>query len=232
MVSFGMRFLSSILVLSVLGITSVSAAPSVRMLGTNAARVGTNTAVVKSDSKNTASTQRLGSVRAKNVTSSAPVTINKVPSKINPTTDSAEEARLSLGKYIHTTGVSAGTIKPVSGTTVNTGVSSSDFVNLVDRVQNLEDGKQDTIVPGDGLVMKDNKISLDSAVLQAQVEENVATVMEENYYTADEIDDILEENGIAPGGPTYVSVTNEENVYNAIDIADEFDKDFDFEGNN
>ena len=215
--------------MSIFGITSVSAAPSVRMLGTNTARVGTNAAVVKSDNNTSVPTQRLGSIRAKTVTNSAPVTINKVPSKINPTTDSAEESRLSLGKYIHTTGVSAGTIKPVSGTTVNTGVSSSEFVNLVDRVQDLEDGKQDIITPGDGLVMDGNKISLDSAVFRAQVEENVAAAMEDNYYTADEIDDILEENGIAPGGPTYVSVTNEQNVYNAINIADEFDKDFDFD---
>ena len=209
------QFLSSALVMSVLGITSVSAAPSVKMLGANTARVGTNAAVVKSENSTTAPTQRLGSIRAKNVTSNAPVTINKVPSKINTTTDSTEESRLSLGKYIHTTGVSTGTIKPGTATTVNTGVSSSDFVNLMDRVKTLEDDK---FTIGDGLVVdSNNKISVDTTILQNHVENTIE----------EQIDDILEEHGVTVD-PTYPSVTNEDSSYDSIQIADEFDENFDF----
>ena len=223
------RFLSSVLVMSALGITSVCAAPSVKMLGANTARVGANTAVVKSNNVNTSSTQRLGSIRPKTISSGVPVTVNKVVSKTNNDADTDSEARLSLGKYIHSTGVASGTIKPTSAAV---GVTSNDFVSLVDRVSNLEtsvESKQAALSVGEGLVLQDNVISLDTAALPEQVagiQEQVNNI-EDNYYTADEVDAILEEHGVI-SGPTYTSVTNEENTYNAIDIADEFDEEFDF----
>ena len=231
MIKSNIRFLSSVLVMSVFSMASVSAAPSVKMLGSNTARVGSNTSVVKTNNTATPTTQRLGSIRPTNVGSGVPVTVTKVPSKVNTvntvsTTDSGDAARLSLGKYIHSTGVSAGTIKPSTGSSSNAGVSSSDFVNLVDRVQNLETGKQDAITAGDGLVKDGNTISLDSATLQDMVEDSVADVMGEDYYTADEVDEMLDELG--GGSTTYTSVTQQNVNYNSINIADEFDDDFDF----
>ena len=222
------RFLSSVLVMSVFGITSVCAAPSVKMLGTNTARVGTNAAVVRTDTANTASTQRLGSIRPKSVTSGAPVTVNKVVTKTN-NVDSDSEARLSLGKYIHSTGVASGSIKPAAAS-AGTGVTSNDFVNLLDRVSNLEtsvESKQSALTPGNGVVLENGVISLDPTVLQQSVETNVAATLADDYYTAEDIDTILEQHGVT-SETVYTSVTNEENKYNAIDIADEFDEEFDF----
>ena len=221
-----MRILSSVLVMCVFGITSAGAAPSVKMLGTNTARIGTNANVVKSNTNAGASTQRLGSIRPKTVNAGTPVTVNKVISA-NNTADSASDARLSLGKYIHSTGVSAGTIKPASSTSTSTaGVAADAFDALVERVETLENGKQDAITPGQGLVLDGSTISLDPAVLQTQVEENVTTALEDNYYTADEINTILEESGVTP--PTYASTTQENVSYDSIDVADTFDDNFDF----
>ena len=221
------RFLSSVLVMSVFGITGGYAAPSVKMLGTNTARIGTNAAVVRTDNANTTSTQRLGAVRAKGVVSGTPVTVNKVSSKVN-TSDSGSDARLSLGKYIHTTGVASGTIKPVSTSGIDT--ASSEFIALADRVTTLEEDKisMDPKFFGEGLVVdtEKNKISIDPTILQAQVESTVENTLKEDYYTADQIDDILDESGITP--PTYASATQEEVEYETITVADKFDEDFDF----
>ena len=112
MTKHNMRFLSSVLVLCVFGIASVDAAPSVRMLGTNSARIGTNATVVKSNNNTNTSTQRLGTIRSKAVNTGVPVTINKIATPTIAASDSDSDARLSLGKYIHSTGVAAGTIKP------------------------------------------------------------------------------------------------------------------------
>lgn len=227
MIKSNIRFLSSVLVMSVFGMASVSAAPSVKMLGSNTARVGSNTSVVKTNNTATPTTQRLGSIRPTNVGSGMPVTVTKVPSKVNTvntvsTTDSGDAARLSLGKYIHSTGVSAGTIKPSTGSSSNAGVSSSDFVNLVDRVQNLENGKQDAITAGDGLVKDGNTISLDPVTLG----DTVSDILGEDYYTADEIDEMLD--GIGGGSSTYPSTTQQDVNYDSISVVDKFDENFDF----
>ncbi|MBR5354863.1 MAG: hypothetical protein IK122_01930 [Alphaproteobacteria bacterium] len=227
MIKSNIRFLSSVLVMSVFGMASVSAAPSVKMLGSNTARVGSNTSVVKTNNTAAPTTQRLGSIRPTNVGSGMPVTVTKVPSKVNTvntvsTTDSGDAARLSLGKYIHSTGVSAGTIKPSTGSSSNAGVSSSDFVNLVDRVQNLENGKQDTIAAGDGLVKSGNTISLDPVTLG----DAVSDILGEDYYTADEIDEMLD--GIGGGSSTYPSTTQQDVNYDSISVVDKFDENFDF----
>ena len=227
MIKSNIRFLSSVLVMSVFGMASVSAAPSVKMLGSNTARVGSNTSVVKTNNTAAPTTQRLGSIRPTNVGSGMPVTVTKVPSKVNTvntvsTTDSGDAARLSLGKYIHSTGVSAGTIKPSTGSSSNAGVSSSDFVNLVDRVQNLENGKQDTIAAGDGLVKSGNTISLDPVTLG----DAVSDILGEDYYTADAIDEMLD--GIGGGSSTYPSTTQQDVNYDSISVVDKFDENFDF----
>ena len=132
-----MCFLSSALVVCAFGITSAHAAPSVKMLGANTAKIGTNAAVVKSNTDSNVPTQRLGSIRSKTVNNAAPVTVNRLTSP-SVATDSGSDARLSLGKYIHSTGISAGTIKPATGSLPSPEVSSSDFVSLSDHVRDLE----------------------------------------------------------------------------------------------
>ena len=200
------RFLSSFLAMSVFCMTGAFAAPSVKMLGTNASHLGTNTTVVRSDNTNTSSTQRLGSVRAKTIATGAPVTVNKVATKVNTGT-SSEESRLSLGNYIHSTGVSAGTIKPASATS-SAVVSSDEFESLVGRVETLE---QDKLEFGSGFKINNNVVSVDVD----QVEETVNDILEEHG-------DILE--------PEYPSVTNQDNIYDSINVADEFDENFNFKG--
>ena len=153
-------FLSSMLVLCTFGITGADAAPSVRMLGNNTVRVGTNAAVVKSNSDvSSQPQQRLGSIRAQGIKSSAPITINKVGTP--STTESAgDDARLSLGKYIHSTGVSAGTIKPVA-TPSTAGVTDEDLASLVDQISK----KQDKLDVDSGLTLENNVVGLNSTYL-------------------------------------------------------------------
>ena len=179
MTKHNIKFLSSVLAMSVFGITSAGAAPSVRMLGTNSAPVGTNVTVVKSDGNANISTQqRLGSIRSKAVNAGSAASVNKIaPSAV--ATDSDSDARLSLGKYIHSTGVSAGSIKPATNNAGSSAeISSGDFVTLSDKVENLKNTKQDVITVGDGLAMNENnELSLDSSAIQAQVEESVNTAI-------------------------------------------------------
>lgn len=201
-----MRFLSSVMVLCVFGIAGANAAPSVRMLGTNTARVGTNAAVVKSDSKATTSTpQRLGSIRAKNIGTAAPVTINKV-SSATLSSGSSDESRLGLGKYVHANVLPSGSVKPAKAPAENP-AQTSDLTALTDRVSDLEigiEGKQDAVSVGAGLVLDSNTISLNEemAGLPGQFDtlsEDVAALADEmdgkltsgdlnNYYTKQEVD--------------------------------------------
>ena len=220
------RFLSSVLVLGLFGIAGADAAPSVKMLGTNSARVGNNATVVRSakPSNTTSSTQRLGSIRAKTTNTAAPVTINKVATATGSLNSvGADESRLSLGKYIHSSGVASGNIKPVT--------MSSEFVTLSDRVSDLEavvDTKQAELsVSGEGLVLENNTISLDStmAALPGRVSD-LENDLSTNYYTKDEISDVLDDQigsdintvyNVATGTRTYVSIVDdfdEEEVLN------------------
>lgn len=183
-----MRFLSSVLVLCAFGIAGANAAPSVRMLGTNTARVGTNAAVVKSDSKatSTSTPQRLGSIRAKNIGTAAPVTINKVPGS-TLSTASSDESRLGLGKYVNVGTVNSGNVKKAPAyQPAQPATPSADISALTDRISDLEravDAKQDAISVSDGLVLDENIILLDSDVVQAQIEDNL-----DYYYDKDEVD--------------------------------------------
>ena len=220
------RFLSSVLVLCLFGIADASAAPSVKMLGTNNARVGNNATVVRSakPSTSTSSTQRLGSIRTKTTNTVAPVSINKVGSTSGSLNSAgADESRLSLGKYIHSSGVASGNIKPVT--------MSSEFTTLADRVSDLEavvDTKQAELSVGsDGLILENNTISLDSSITElpervSDLESNLSN----NYYTKDEISDVLDDQigsdintvyNVSTGTRTYVSIVDdfdEEEVLN------------------
>ncbi len=221
-------FLSSFLVVCTFGVTGAFAAPSVRMLGTNTARVGSGATVVKAPTTSAQpATQRLGTIRPKNIGTVAPVTVNKV---VTPTVSatSGDESRLSLGKYIHAAGVASGAISQ-PGTGAVPGTTSSDFVNLVDRVSNLEtsvESKQPALSAGTGLSLDNNTIVLDEdiASLPNQVNE-MQNAIENNYYTKTEVETLVENSG-----GTDVVYISEDGVrtYDNVIIADQFDEDFDF----
>ena len=159
------RFLSSIFVLAVFGVMDAYAVPTVRLLGTNNPQMAGKTVnqVTSASVPTSVSTSRVGTTHPRNVTVSAPVTIKKTTAK---PTSVADDSRLSIGKYIHTTGVSNGTIKPSSASDIS--ASSNDLTSLADRVSALEAGmgnKQDLLIAGAGVVIEDNTISLDPAIL-------------------------------------------------------------------
>ena len=219
MKQINMRFLPSVFVLTVFGVTGAFAAPSVKMLGTNAARIGTNTAVVKSNPgagvSNSSQQQRLSSVRAKTMTGAMPVSMKST------TANTGADSRISLGsvglnKYLHSvpTNVAAQQSGP-SQAPARPGVSEQDFTNLTDRVQDLEDdmeNKQDVLSVGTGLVLEDNTISLNeeysqlptqvsemqttlnTKVNQSQVTATVNDALN-NYYTKYEIDGMISSQG-------------------------------------
>ena len=227
MTKHNMRFLSSVLVLCVFGIASVDAAPSVRMLGTNSARIGQNATVVKSNNNTNTSTQRLGTIRSKAVNTGTPATINKI-STPTVASGSDSDARLSLGKYIHSTGVAAGTIKPA--TAANAGVTAADLAGLSDQVSDLENSKQNKLIveEGSGLVLDSDVLSVDESILdladqvaalQSQIEEKVS---------ADDLSSAVSSAIEAQGGlnTIYDAVTGERKT---VTIVDEFtDEDLEF----
>ena len=217
-----MRILSGALVMCAFGMTGANAVPSVRMLGNNSARIGTNATAVKSE--NTTSTQRLGTIRSKTVSTGTPVTVNKVITSSNAA-NSGDEARLSLGKYIHSTGVSSGTIKPV---TTTPGVSSSDITSLADRVSDLEKSKQDKLTVDTGLVLENNVISLDDSVFGLQEQIDDLQDQLDAKLSADDLDetvyDVVEEQIGEDLDTVYDAATGERKY---VAIVDEFtDKDF------
>ena len=179
------------------------AAPSVKKLGIDVARIGTNTTVVHADKTNasTVPQQRLSTVKTTKTQPGTTVSLNTV-GKTSTVAKAPDESRLSLGKYIHATGTANGTI--VSGTTAPIS-SSSDFVNLVDRVSNLEndvESKQAALSAGAGLSLDNNTIALneDIATLPGQVDELQDAVdakiskseVETNYYNKDAVDAIIQ----------------------------------------
>ena len=209
-----MRFLSSLLVMAIFGVGVADAAPSVRMLGTSAARVGNNATVVRANPNTDASsnnTQRLGTIR-KVGTTATPVTVKKVANSTAAGANDADAARLSLGKYIHSTGVASGRITPVSTTP---SAASQDFLSLVDRVNSLEGevgNKQSMLIAGDGIDLTNNTVSVGEniAVLPNRMDDLADAVEEKismsdlntaltDYYTAGEIDDMIE----TAGGTVY-----------------------------
>ena len=232
-------FLSSFLVVCTFGVTGAFAAPSVRMLGTNTARVGSGATVVKAPTTSAQpTTQRLGTIRPKNIGTVAPVTVNKV---VSPTVSatSGDESRLSLGKYIHAAGVASGTISQ-PGMGAVPGTTSSDFVNLVDRVSNLEtsvESKQPALSAGTGLSLDNNTIVLDEDIaslpnqvneMQDEIDTKISKAeVADNYYTKEQVTNVIRETVDSGVNVVY---TSEDGVrtYDNVVIADQFDEDFDF----
>lgn len=207
-----MRLFSSVFVLCLFGMGSAFSAPSVRMLGTNTARVGTNAAVVKSETSGASSQsqQRLGSIRAKNLSGGVPVTTNKG----TLTSSSGEGSRISLSnaslnKYLHSpTSNAANSITKPNAAPVKPDTSDVDLTDLMDRVQDLEDGmddKQDNISVGPGLTFENNEINLNNYYTQLpnrieQIENNIDSkvtmsevnnVLTNNYYNQQEVQTLI-----------------------------------------
>lgn len=136
MLHYNRLFLSAVVVLGVSFACPSMAVPSVKKLGANTSSV-TPVKTTNSSTKSSA-TSRIGSLRNNKLSTMKPATVTKTIK-----TGNADE-RLSVGKYIHTTGVTSGVIKPVVSTE-SAGVSSNDIVSLSDRISDLStivDGKQ------------------------------------------------------------------------------------------
>ena len=127
-----LKFISSVCILGALMVMPAWSAPSVKKLGGINAYAGTagatsvKTGATKTDSNIAA---RAGSVRSVKTLSAKPTTM------VNKTVDSANTARLSVGKYLHTAGTNAGIIKPVS----NSSVTPSEITNLEEQITSLQD---------------------------------------------------------------------------------------------
>lgn len=159
---------STVCALCMAGFTSSAmAVPTVKKLGATATtsgnRVTTGVAATPraANTLNTSKTSnnlrtpsvRLGAAAAK------PVTVSKVGTA-NQTNSAADNSRLTIGKYIHTSGVNSGYIKPV-GTASELKAQSDEIVNLIDRVEDLENNKQDNLVAGEGVeIAGNNEISI------------------------------------------------------------------------
>jgi len=150
------NFLLVALVLSIGIAPDLLAVPSVKVLGQKSANVGAAKTV---DTTATATPKRSASANQLPRLTSVPV--NKVTTKPVSVTKTSDPSRLSVGKYIHTTGVTSGVIKPIGGSSA--GASSSDLVVITDRVNELEldlDGKQDKLTAGDGIKIDKDVISV------------------------------------------------------------------------
>ena len=176
-------FLSAVVVLGVSFACPSMAVPSVKKLGAN-----TNSVTPVKTTNSSTKSSRIGSLRNNRLSTMKPATVTKTIK-----TGNADE-RLSVGKYIHTTGVTSGVIKPVVSTE-SAGVSSNDIVSLSDRISDLStivDGKQDILTAGDGIVIENNTISVseDIAALPEAVDE-INYNLSQNYYTKQYVDQII-----------------------------------------
>ena len=172
--------LSFLGIIGALFLTNADAAPTVKKLGTTNNVVRTTNTGVKSDSSNLsrASSARFNSAKPVVKTTSAPVV-----KTTNTAVADSNDARLSLGKYLHSVNVN----KATPSGTGTAGVASNDFIELKDRVTkneadiatatqdfkdhiddadihvSLEDkdkwnDKQDALTAGDGIKINDRGV--------------------------------------------------------------------------
>lgn len=177
--NFRLVFIVSALTFGI--VADASAVPTVRKLGAGTSVSGSTTAVKASTSSGSTSSSlpsRASSVRAKGV-STVKSQVKTTSAKTTSASDSA--ARLSVGKYIHGAGVSTGVIQPVA--TTNTNVSSDEVLNLTDRISSLEnsvESKQNSLTAGDGIVIENNKVSIDTNINKSSTGEIVKDIDYDN----------------------------------------------------
>ena len=147
------------LLMSVGFVSGVFAAPSVKVLGQKSANVSTGTSVnttarasnMSNKANTTSQLSRVSSVRN---TGTMPVrTVSANNAKVATPSSAQPASRISIGKYIHGTGVASGTIKPTTGGG-SAAPASSDLVALSDRIQAVElalEEKQDKLEAGVGI---------------------------------------------------------------------------------
>ena len=198
------RFLSSVLILCAFAGADVCAAPSVKILGSNTARVGSKPTVVKAPVADSSSinTQRLGSVRTKNTSAGTPVSINKVANSSD--VSNGDESRFGMIKYVNLQSAPK-TLPTYTTPGAQSGVTDADFATLSDRVSNLE---RDKISAGEGLVLENNTIFIDedfadlpnrfndlsydiddlSAEVDTKVSSEELNEFANGYYTKEEVD--------------------------------------------
>ncbi|MBQ7409171.1 MAG: hypothetical protein IJV03_01260 [Alphaproteobacteria bacterium] len=125
--------ISIVCMLSVIGVESAQAIPSVRSLGGAGTYAGTSSATVANTKADTGSL-RASSLRAGRI-GVTPATVSKVSAS------DSSAARLSLGKLLHNTGIKKGIIKPTTTpTTPSTEptVSGGDLTSLQNRIHAIE----------------------------------------------------------------------------------------------
>ena len=123
--------ISIVCMLSVIGVESAQAIPSVRSLGGAGTYAGTSSATVANTKAGTGSL-RASSLRAGRI-GVTPATVSKVSAS------DSSAARLSLGKLLHNTGIKKGVIQPTP-TTPSTGptISDGDLTSLQNRIHAIE----------------------------------------------------------------------------------------------
>lgn len=224
-------FLPVTLVLSLGVMPGAIAAPSVRVLGQKTAGSGNTVQTVKrvdanqlsraASVRNTGTVVKPVSITKNTVTKTT--TENKVPSE--------SAARLSIGKYIHSTGVKNGVIKP-NGSASGVSPSSGDVVVLTERIDDIDarvEAKQDRLEAGDGIVISDNVISVDTSVgdLSGRVdtlEEQVSGKADTSDFEAykNEVNATINEYFVESNDTVYDAVSGERKY---VTMAYEFDED-------
>ena len=189
---------SLIALLSVGGFAHTAwAVPAVKRLGVanNNYVQNNNVATPKNASLNSSNLSRTSSIRTLG-TAVKPANVAKPTKTADKSGANIDDRRLTVGKYIHTSGVNSGYIKPI-GNTTEPQVSSDDFVNLTDRVIQLEKTKQDNLSAGGGIEIENNVISVSTEIqelpdavadINEQLNEKVDIAnITSNYYTKDEV---------------------------------------------
>jgi len=105
-------------------------APSIKHFGIQKVQHGD--VVSASIKNNNGKVARIGSLRSNNSVSTKPATITANSGN----TSNRNAARLSVGKYLHNSGVDTGIIKKISSP--NTNISSTEFTALGDQVSLLD----------------------------------------------------------------------------------------------
>lgn len=197
------------------------AVPTVKKLGMPGNYVQNTGATLSKTATKAApvSAQRPASVRL-GVGSIKPVTVNKATNTVKNDT-STDAQRLSVGKYIHASGVDSGHIKPI-GSSSSTVVESSDFIDLSDRVVELEKQmkeKQDTLSAGTGIEIEDNEIGLSDELLQ-QLDEKVDVAnLSSSYYNIQQTERYVQQivNKLTDNNTVYNAETGERTYVSFVD---------------
>lgn len=185
--------LGMLLVTLEFGAFDAFSAPAVKLLGKkNVSNSASNISTVRAASPKQG--VKIGSVRNTGV-SVKPVSVNKI-GNVGTTLDKTKTSsisspqRLSVGKYIHTSGVNSGLIRPVSEVSA-AAATAGDISVLTERVSDAEktiETKQDKLTAGNGITISDDNVISVSKELADTLEDKVdLDNLVERYYTRDDV---------------------------------------------